>query len=138
MRAESPLVLTVFPNAMHELHTTHSWEFLGLENNSGVPADSIWRKARLGEDVILGNLDTGIYYLCLSLLRFLIELFAGVWPESASFNDEGLGPVPSKWKGACESNASDPIRCNRYPFGSCLPTVQILSHPLRASLPTRN
>jgi hypothetical protein len=45
---------------MHELHTTRSWEFLGLEGNGIVPKDSIWEKARYGEDIIIGNLDTGI------------------------------------------------------------------------------
>ncbi|CAA7409603.1 unnamed protein product [Spirodela intermedia] len=93
-------ILAVLPNEMHELHTTRSWEFLGLENEGTVPENSIWRKARLGEDTIIGNLDTG------------------VWPESASFNDEGLGPIPSRWKGACESSPSDPIRCNRKLIGA--------------------
>jgi hypothetical protein len=46
---------------MHQLHTTRSWEFLGLEGNGIVPKDSyIWEKARYGEDTIIGNLDTGI------------------------------------------------------------------------------
>ncbi|CAA6672406.1 unnamed protein product [Spirodela intermedia] len=83
--SKSPGIMAVFPNKKHELHTTRSWEFLGLENEGTVYEDSIWRKARLGEDTIIGNLDTG------------------VWPESASFNDEGLGPIPSRWKGTCES-----------------------------------
>ncbi|CAA6672405.1 unnamed protein product [Spirodela intermedia] len=81
--SKSPAVIAVFPNQMHALHTTRSWEFLGLESDGIVPDDSIWRKAR------------------------------GV-PESASFNDDGLGPIPSRWKGSCESSPSDPIRCNRY------------------------
>ncbi|CAA6674561.1 unnamed protein product [Spirodela intermedia] len=92
--------MAVFPNKKHELHTTRSWEFLGLENEGTVYEDSIWRKARLGEDTIIGNLDTG------------------VWPESASFNDEGLGPIPSRWKGTCESGPSDPIHCNRKLIGA--------------------
>jgi hypothetical protein len=39
-------------------------------------------------------------------------MMLGVWPESESFNDEGMGPVPSKWKGYCDPN--DGIKCNRY------------------------
>ncbi|XP_065854154.1 subtilisin-like protease SBT5.3 [Euphorbia lathyris] len=93
-----PEVITVFPNELNELHTTRSWEFLGLEKNGKVPADSVWRKARFGENVIIGNIDTG------------------VWPESKSFSDEGMGPIPSKWKGFCDTN--DGIKCNRKLIGA--------------------
>ncbi|KAF2289000.1 hypothetical protein GH714_023684 [Hevea brasiliensis] len=87
--AKHPKVVSVFLNTGKKLHTTHSWSFLGLEQNGVVPSNSIWKKARYGEDIIIGNLDTG------------------VWPESKSFSDEGLGPIPSKWKGICQ-NGSDP------------------------------
>ncbi|KAM7497974.1 hypothetical protein LguiA_022388 [Lonicera macranthoides] len=40
----------------------------------------------------------------------------GVWPESMSFNDEGYGPIPSKWKGKCQANAGIP--CNRKLIGA--------------------
>lgn len=49
---------------------------------------------------------------CMSSLPFPVA--TGVWPESASFNDEDLGPIPSRWKGTCESSPSDGIKCNRY------------------------
>uniref|UniRef100_A0A2P2IVK6 Uncharacterized protein MANES_16G104900 n=1 Tax=Rhizophora mucronata TaxID=61149 RepID=A0A2P2IVK6_RHIMU len=93
-----PQVVSVFPNEEYELHTTRSWEFLGLETGGEVPADSLWVKARFGEDVIIGNIDTG------------------VWPESQSFNDEGMGPIPSKWKGYCDTN--DGVKCNRKLIGA--------------------
>ncbi|KAE8719698.1 Subtilisin-like protease SBT3.3 [Hibiscus syriacus] len=39
----------------------------------------------MGNGVIIGLLDTGI------------------WPELQVFNEENLGPIPSRWKGVCES-----------------------------------
>nr|APH81258.1 subtilisin-like serine protease A [Hevea brasiliensis] len=96
--SKRPEVASIFPNEESELHTTRSWEFLGLERNGKIPPDSIWVKARFGEDVIIGNLDTG------------------VWPESESFSDEGMGPIPSKWKGYCDTN--DRVKCNRKLIGA--------------------
>ena len=59
LNAEKPGVVSVFLNQKHELKTTRSWEFLGLERNGEIPADSLWVKARFGEDIIIGNIDTG-------------------------------------------------------------------------------
>ena len=42
MGAENPNVVSVFLNKGHELQTTRSWEFLGLESDGVVPNDSIW------------------------------------------------------------------------------------------------
>ncbi|KAL3584225.1 hypothetical protein D5086_015286 [Populus alba] len=96
--SKHPEVVSVSRNQISQLHTTNSWGFLGLERNGEIPADSMWLKARFGEDVIIGTLDSG------------------VWPESESFNDEGMGPVPSKWKGYCDPN--DGIKCNRKLIGA--------------------
>lgn len=98
--AKHPNVLSVFPNRGRKLHTTRSWDFLGLENNGRIPSNSIWKKARFGEDTIIGNLDTG------------------VWPESESFRDEGMGPIPSKWKGICQNETKAGVRCNRKLIGA--------------------
>ncbi|KAB2070919.1 hypothetical protein ES319_A08G188100v1 [Gossypium barbadense] len=69
-------VVRVIPNHILKLHTTRSWDFLGLsQTNVG---------AQLQGDVVIGLLDTGI------------------WPEHESFNDQGLGAPPSKWKGTCQ------------------------------------
>lgn len=55
-----PGVVSVFQSRAHQLHTTRSWEFLGLQHPSGaVSQDSLWTKAQYGEDVIIGVLDTG-------------------------------------------------------------------------------
>lgn len=58
-RAEKPGVVSVFPNRGHKLHTTRSWQFLGLAGVGGAPTGAAWKKARFGEDTIIGNLDTG-------------------------------------------------------------------------------
>jgi hypothetical protein len=36
----------------------------------------------------------------------------GVWPESESFRDHGLGPVPKNWKGTCDKGKDDKFHCN--------------------------
>lgn len=87
----------MFPNKAKKLHTTHSWAFMGLEDASGNIADnSLWAKCSYGKDVVIGLLDTGI------------------WPESASFNDTGLGPIPTSWKGECVTGDKfGPEYCNK-------------------------
>ena len=49
----------------------------------------------------------------LTVLEMVINL-VGVWPESPSFSDEGFGPIPSKWRGICQTE--DGVRCNRSIF----------------------
>ncbi|OAY41075.1 subtilisin-like protease SBT5.4 [Manihot esculenta] len=97
--AKHPKVVSVILNEAKQLHTTHSWEFVLLEKNGTIHPSSLWTKAGFGEDVIIANLDTG------------------VWPESKSFHDEGYGPVPSKWgKGKCKNETLVP--CNRKLIGA--------------------
>ncbi|CAK8538236.1 unnamed protein product [Lathyrus sativus] len=75
--AEMDDVVSVFPNTKNLLHTTKSWDFIGLPQNI--------KRLSLESDIIVGVLDTGI------------------WPESKSFSDEGFGPPPKKWKGSCHN-----------------------------------
>ncbi|KAF3451915.1 hypothetical protein FNV43_RR08011 [Rhamnella rubrinervis] len=96
--AKNPKVVSVFLNKGRKLHTTHSWDFMLLEENDKVKRSSLWERARFGEDTIIANLDTG------------------VWPESQSFSDKGLGPIPSKWKGICQNSHSVP--CNKKLIGT--------------------
>ncbi|XP_050228225.1 subtilisin-like protease SBT5.4 [Mercurialis annua] len=94
--AKNPKVVSVFVNGAKKLHTTHSWEFMMQEKNDIVKAESLWEKADFGKDVIIANLDTG------------------VWPELKSFSDEGYGPVPARWRGLCTKG----VTCNRKLIGS--------------------
>ncbi|KAI3906129.1 hypothetical protein MKW92_021330 [Papaver armeniacum] len=99
--SKHPNVISVFENRGKQLHTTRSWNFLGLESESGeISSHSAWNMARYGEDTIIANLDTG------------------VWPESKSFCDEGMGPIPSRWKGICQNNTKEGVPCNRKLIGA--------------------
>ncbi|XVE69291.1 hypothetical protein DITRI_Ditri09bG0140000 [Diplodiscus trichospermus] len=84
-------VVSVFPNEKGHLHTTKSWDFIGFPQQV--------ERAPLESDVIIGVLDSGI------------------WPESESFDDNGLGPPPSKWKGSCHV-AADNFTCNNKIIGA--------------------
>jgi len=46
----------VFLSKSHKLHTTRSWEFLGLSTND---SNTAWQKGRFGENTIIANIDTG-------------------------------------------------------------------------------
>ncbi|EPS74422.1 hypothetical protein M569_00335, partial [Genlisea aurea] len=99
--SRDPGVVSVFLNRGRKLHTTRSWEFLGLEEDDGkILAGSLWNKARFGEDTIIGNLDTGVWY------------------KSKSFSDEGMGPIPSKWRGVCQTGSDPHFHCNRKLIGA--------------------
>ena len=70
---EHPKVVSVYLNKGRKLHTTRSWDFLGLEHNGVTPPNSAWEKARYGEDTIIANLDTGkFFFLVVYLLNFNI------------------------------------------------------------------
>ncbi|CAL4992326.1 unnamed protein product [Urochloa decumbens] len=95
-----PGVVSVKPNTYHKLQTTRSWDFLGLSYDQ--PSSSgLLKKAKYGEDVIVGIIDSGI------------------WPESRSFDDAGYGPVPKRWKGMCQTGqAFNANNCNRKIIGA--------------------
>ncbi|KAL6846011.1 hypothetical protein ACP4OV_023459 [Aristida adscensionis] len=91
--ADWPGVVRVVRNRVLDLHTTRTWDFMRVNPS---PSGGILSESGFGEDSIIGVLDTGI------------------WPESASFRDDGIGEVPRRWKGRCITgdrfNASN---CNR-------------------------
>ncbi|OEL22744.1 Subtilisin-like protease SBT1.8 [Dichanthelium oligosanthes] len=74
----APGLAGVFEDGLFYPQTTRSPGFVGLD-----PRNGAWNVTNFGDGVIIGFIDTGI------------------WPESASFNDNGLGPVRASWKGKC-------------------------------------
>lgn len=93
---QRPEILGVFPDEVRELHTTRSPGFLGLDTNAAVGYNGLLNLSDRGSNVIIGMIDTGI------------------WPERRSFHDEGLGPIPSRWKGECVGGDSFPkTLCNK-------------------------
>ena len=78
--------MSVFPSEKRELHTTRSWDFIGFPQQV--------KRSTLESDIIIGVFDTGI------------------WPEAPSFDDKGLGPPPTKWKGSCQVSSN--FTCNKY------------------------
>lgn len=93
---ELPGHLATYPDTLGEGHTTYTPKFLGLEKAYG-----LWPRANFGEGIIVGVVDSGI------------------WPESESFQDRGMPPVPGRWKGTCESGVEfNSSLCNRKLIGA--------------------
>ncbi|KAG6787480.1 hypothetical protein POTOM_009120 [Populus tomentosa] len=92
-----PDVVAIRPDMRFQLQTTYSYKFLGLSPTR----EDAWYKSGFGRGVIIGVLDTG------------------VWPESPSFNDQGMPPVPKKWRGICQEGQDfNSSNCNRKLIGA--------------------
>nr|BAK06854.1 predicted protein [Hordeum vulgare subsp. vulgare] len=86
----------VFKERVYRTHTTRTSTFLGLD-----PLHGAWPESDFGDGVIIGFVDTG------------------VWPEHRSFDDAGLAPVRSSWKGGCvESKGFNASVCNNKLVGA--------------------
>ncbi|KAK1399598.1 Cucumisin [Heracleum sosnowskyi] len=93
-------VVSVFPNRKLQIHTTRSWDFLGVPRSDPLkPTEG---------SVIVGMLDTGL------------------WPESRSFQDENFGVPPLKWKGTCQSNN---FTCNNKVIGGRYYDIANIANP---------
>ncbi|WZZ36492.1 LOW QUALITY PROTEIN: hypothetical protein YC2023_019893 [Brassica napus] len=92
-----PGVISVLPEHRYELHTTRTPLFLGLDVHNA----DLFPETGSSSDVVVRVLDTG------------------VWPESKSFSDVGLGPVASTWRGGCEAGTNFTASlCNRKLIGA--------------------
>ncbi|MCD7466886.1 Subtilisin-like protease 4 [Datura stramonium] len=80
------------PEGLLDLYTTHSVNFMGLQQNMG-----FWNDSNYGKGVIIGVIDSGIF------------------PDHPSFSDDGIPPPPAKWKGQCEFNVT---KCNNKLIGA--------------------
>ncbi|KAK1293870.1 Subtilisin-like protease [Acorus calamus] len=93
-------VLAVFPDRARQIQTTRSRDFMGLGGPSLRPGGP-FALSDYGSNIVIGVLDTGI------------------WPERNSFHDRGLGPIPARWHGACDSGPGfGPTHCNRKLIGA--------------------
>ncbi|XP_050238380.1 subtilisin-like protease SBT1.5 [Mercurialis annua] len=90
-----PEIIALFPEHTYYHQTTRSPDFLGLR--ASFPGN-MYNESEYGDNVIIGLLDSGI------------------WPELSSFDDEGLGPIPSHWKGECRGGEG--FRCNKKLIGA--------------------
>ncbi|KAK1261813.1 Xylem serine proteinase 1 [Acorus gramineus] len=83
-------VLYVFKCKTRKLHTTRTWDFVGL-------TDQAKRNLAVESNIVIAVIDSGIT------------------PSSPSFNDTGYGPPPSKFRGTCGPFAN--FTCNNKIIG---------------------
>uniref|UniRef100_A0A1J3DLP5 Subtilisin-like protease SBT3.5 n=1 Tax=Noccaea caerulescens TaxID=107243 RepID=A0A1J3DLP5_NOCCA len=97
--SELPEVVHVIQDIVYELETTRTWDYL---KQTSTHPKNLLNQTNMGDKIIIGVVDSGI------------------WPESESFNDNGYGPIPKRWKGSCDSKQSfnGSTVCNRKLIGA--------------------
>ncbi|XP_049932418.1 subtilisin-like protease SBT3.18 [Nymphaea colorata] len=92
-------VVSVFKSRLLKIHTTRSWDFMGLalDHQKETPM-----QIEYCEDIVVGVFDTGI------------------WPESDSFKETPyMEPVPSQWRGVCVAGEQfNHTACNKKLIGA--------------------
>ncbi|OIV92853.1 hypothetical protein TanjilG_00987 [Lupinus angustifolius] len=92
-----PWILAVSPSKISKLQTTRTPEFLGIDKITNQFPKLIANSS----DLIIGIIDNG------------------VWPESKSFDDTGLGPIPNTSRGECETGPNFTVsNCNKKLIGA--------------------
>ncbi|PKA56013.1 Subtilisin-like protease [Apostasia shenzhenica] len=103
---DRPGVVSVFEEPIYQLHTTRSWDFLQQTSVETDGSNVAAGGTSGGSDTIIGLLDTG-------------KIFMRIWPESESFSDSGLGPIPSRWNGTCMNGIDfNSSNCNKKLIGA--------------------
>ncbi|KAI8542073.1 hypothetical protein RHMOL_Rhmol08G0110500 [Rhododendron molle] len=115
---EQPGVLSVLEETRYQLQTTRTPQFLGLYESV-----ELFPGLHSVSELVIGMLDTG------------------VWPESKSFHDSGMGPVPKSWKGECESGTNfNSSNCNRKLIGAryYLKGYEAANGPINTSIESKS
>lgn len=91
-------VLNMWPDELRQMDTANTPAFLGLTAPGGLHDQVV-----LGEDVIVGIVDSG------------------VWPENPSLSDDGYNPIAATrpdWSGACDTGTDPEFSCNNKLIGA--------------------
>lgn len=115
-KSDNPEILFVSKEKSYKLSTPRSHEFLGLNDTP----NGIWKRTK-GSNAIVGIIDTGLIFKksstkfsqYLKHSSFFAAYHLGIWPESLSFSDLGLGPPPPKFKGNCSIGNDSNFTCNK-------------------------